>query len=390
MRTAIPGESDARYLSDVEMAAVCASIPAAKGLKADTADDTLAQEVLDAFEFAEGHIPPASRYKSQYRVENVSFLPDEPTTDQVKAVIASGHEVIADIPGHCVLIVGYDTAAGEWLIKNSWGGTDFVRAKFGSQFWGEIQGGAYITSVAAPAVQKNDWWLGNWNMNHDGWRGRLVIRRHTDYRIADGAGTKLGDYYRFSDGTRHNVNGIVDQSGQRMQFWIADTTARVPAGAASGQRFTAYVFSWDPHNAAGVTLWQGTPFGVSLSRDKITGKPTKDFTRKAWIGSWAMNHDGWRGTLTISGVAPFTANYKRPDGATLSATGVFVSDHELNLTIDFGGGNKQPFRLLAHTWESTRFSGTTRWGGSTFGVQGAKRSAFAEIAGQKQFKPPVF
>jgi hypothetical protein len=184
VRTGIPSEADAPYLTDGQMAPVCAGIPSAKGLT-DTADDNLAQEVLDAFEFAEGHVPLASRYKSRYRVESASFLPDSPTKEQIQAVIASGHEVIADIPGHCVLIVGYDNVAGEWLIKNSWGGTDLVRAEFGDPFWGAVGGAAYITSVAAPAVQKDDWWLGSWNMDHDGWRGRLVIRRHTDYRSTD-------------------------------------------------------------------------------------------------------------------------------------------------------------------------------------------------------------
>jgi hypothetical protein len=43
--------------------------------------------------------------------------------------------------------------------------------------------------------------------------------------------------------------------------------------------------------------------------------------------------------------------------------------HRLHLTIPFAPDNQQPFDLAYHTWEDGVFSGTTQWGGRTFGVQ---------------------
>jgi hypothetical protein len=155
-----------------------------------------------------------------------------------------------------------------------------------------------------------------------------------------------------------------------LHFWLADNPGRIQPGAASGQEFRAWAFTWDNGNAAGITKWAGTPFGFSLSRGALPGANTRDYTRATWLGSWTMNHDGWKGTLRITAITPLAASYVAWDGSTKPVSGGFSSDHELNLTIDFGGGNGQPFRLFGHTWEAGRFSGTTQWGGSTFGVQG--------------------
>ena len=67
-------------------------------------------------------------------------------------------------------------------------------------------------------------------MDHDGWRGEMVIRRVTDYRSSPGVLTKLGNYYR--DGVRHAVNGTVED-GRQLHFWIADGSERVAPGSLS-------------------------------------------------------------------------------------------------------------------------------------------------------------
>ncbi|MBA3529213.1 MAG: hypothetical protein H0T91_07900 [Propionibacteriaceae bacterium] len=366
MRSAIPDEAAAPYLDDSQMEALRVATPVAGALGYEAT-----QEELDAYEWAEGHIPTAARHVARYRVDAMAAIPGDPTDEQVQQVIASGHEVIADVPGHCFLVVGYNLTTREWLVKNSWGESDFITVPFDSPTW-PIIGGRYVTSVVTPdsPPAKEAWWHGRWAMDHDGWRGELVLRRTTDYRQADGAPTKLGNYYR--DGNRYDVNGAVEDAGQQLHFWIADTTDRVPAGSPSGQEFRAYVFSWEPRRAAGLTTWSGTPFGLSLSRDPIGGVPTGDFNQGAWLGSWSMDHDGWRGRLDISSVDPVSASYTPEGGSSLPVSGSLVRPHELNLTVAFSADNVQPFDLLAHTWENTRFSGTTVWAGQTFGVQGER------------------
>ncbi|MEV4556186.1 hypothetical protein AB0K51_04195 [Kitasatospora sp. NPDC049285] len=134
------------------------------------------------------------------------------------------------------------------------------------------------------------------------------------------------------------------------------------------------MFSWDRTDAAGSTTWNGMPFGVSLSRSPLPGTPTQGFVADDWIGRWAMNHDGWNGTLEITSAAPFAAAYTAFDGRTLPVAGGpdGALPHVLNITVPFAADNIQPFQLLAHTWEKDVFSGLTQWGGLNFGVQGRR------------------
>ncbi|ANI40341.1 hypothetical protein MYVA_3198 [Mycolicibacterium vaccae 95051] len=372
-RSAIPLERHARYLSHSDMNTLRLNTPGAGAL---ISEESTPQSQIDAFEYTQGHIPLASRYRARYRVTGFRSLGDDPSDILIQAVLSQGHEVIADIPGHCYLIVGYDRGSREWLVKDSRGQNTFIRVPFGAP---AILGAHYITAVCPPesSVQKDAWWIGRWNVDHDGWTGHLVIRRTTDYRQAEGKPTKLGTYFR--DGKGYAVNGYVEDDGQQLHFWVADSTKRVPAGKLTGQEFRAYVFSWDPDNAAGQTWWSGIPFGVTMSRDPIHTLGNRGFDASQWIGTWDMNHDGWGGRLEISSVAPLRVRYTPDAGESLDVVGSLVSPHELRLMIMFPDGI-QPFTLLAHTWELGRFSGVTRWGGGPFnwggrrfGVQGVKR-----------------
>ncbi|MER7582610.1 hypothetical protein [Kitasatospora sp. NPDC097691] len=367
-RSAIPVESLAPYLDGPAMDRLRIDTPASGSL-----DWTSSQEQLDSFEFHERHVPTAARLAATYRVTDHGALPGSPTPAQVEAVIAGGHEVVADVPGHCILIVGFDRDRRVYTVKNSWGEGHFIELSYDSADW-PILGGRYVIDVDArdAAPQTAACWVGRWQMDHDGWRGELVIRRTTDYRRGAGDPTKLGNYYR--DGRRWDVNGTTTQGGQGLQFWIADTTDRVQPGAREGQEFQAYVFSWDRADAAGSTTWSGMPFGVSLSRSALPGTPTRGFAANDWIGRWAMNHDGWNGTLQITSAAPFGASYTTFDGRTLPVSGGPDGSlpHVLNITIPFSPDNIQPFQLLAHTWEKDVFSGLTQWGGLHFGVRGRR------------------
>ncbi len=375
-RSHIPAETAAPYLGG----------PAMNAIKASTASGALqfgvsTQEELDAFEFDERHIPTPSRQVARYRVADFGALPGDPTPEQVEDVIRGGHEVVADVPDHCILIVGFDRPRRKFLVKNSWGEGHFIELDYDSPTW-PIKGGRYVIDVDPPdsAPNHDAFWVGRWNHDHDGWRGQLVIRRTTDYRQNQGDPTKLGDYYR--DGKRYAVNGLTMQDGQALHYWIADTTDKVQPGTPSGQEFWAYVFSNDCRKAAGDTTWNGTKFGVTLSRDDIGGAPSAGFGRGDWIGDWAMNHDGWTGTLSITSVDPFQAKYHADwDGRTIAVTGGIVGggDFFAQLGLEFTAGQPQDFRLWGHTRENDRFSGITLWGGRAFGVQ-AHRTLMAKYA----------
>ncbi|RSM81569.1 hypothetical protein DMH04_27175 [Kibdelosporangium aridum] len=367
-RAAIPAESLAPYLDSGPMENLRLANPACGALTWEAT-----QEEVDAFEFLEGHVPLRSRHNAKYRVTKFAALPGNPTPSQVEAVIAGGYEVVADIPGHCILIVGYDRTKRVYYVKNSWGEGRLIEVSYDSTDW-RLLSGRYVIDVESPnaAPQMDAFWVGRWQMDHDGWRGELVIRRTTDYRSTQGQPTKLGNYYR--DGQRYDVNGVTAQNGQALHFWIADTTARVQPGAKRGQEFWAYVYGNDPGQAAGLTTWSGIPFGVSLSRSALPGRPTQGFTANDWIGAWAMNHDGWSGTLRITSVQPFVATYTRSSGENLPVSGGLDSTHPhvLRARIRFSGDNLQPFQLHAHTFGKDVFSGTTQWAGLTFGAKGRR------------------
>lgn len=339
----------------------------------DLVFETSTQEQLDAFELLEGHLPTAARQAAKYRITSFAAVPGDPTPEQVEAVLRGGHELVADVPGHCFLIVGFDHDRRMYTIKNSWGEGDFIESSYDSKDW-PIQGGRYVIDVDGvdASWQKDAAWVGRWQMDHDGWRGELVIRRTTDYRGKQGDPTKLGDYYR--DGQRHDVNGVTAQDGQALHFWLADKTSKVQPGAHEGQEFWAYLFSWDPGNAAGSTRVDGSDYGLRLSRDALAGTPSKGFDVGAWAGTWAMNHDGWRGTLDVSSAAPFVATYTAADGKTLAVTGGPDpgQPHILRIGIAFDAANPQPFQLFGHTWENNVFSGLTESGGQAYGVQGLR------------------
>lgn len=366
-RFAVPAESDCPYLSEDQMQALKAATPAAGTLST--------QEEIDAFEYLEAHIPTAARRACRYRVKSFQALPGNPTPSDVMAVISAGYEVVADIPGHCFLIIGYDLARRQFIIKNSWNENAFITRGFDEP----ILGGHYITDVHPPDAppQKEAMWMGRWNMDHDGWRGTLVIRRWTDYRNGDGQPTKLGSYYR--DGSRYDVNGVTTDGGQNMQMWIANTTTRVAPGSQSGHLHNAFVFSWEPTRAAGLHSSNGTDFGTQLRRSAVPAMPRMNgFDENEWIGEWAMSHDGWNGRLQIAGIRPLRGRYHAQNGAVHEVGGGLDGHpHILNLTVTFAPGNVQRFRLAHHTWEKQLFSGTTTSAGHGYGVTGERQDRHA-------------
>nr|WP_052478872.1 hypothetical protein [Kibdelosporangium sp. MJ126-NF4]CEL21011.1 hypothetical protein [Kibdelosporangium sp. MJ126-NF4]CTQ95475.1 hypothetical protein [Kibdelosporangium sp. MJ126-NF4] len=367
-RAAIPAESLAPYLDGGPMETLRVNNPACGTLTWEAT-----QEQVDTYEFLEGHVPTAARQNARYRVARFAALPGSPTPSQVEAVIASGYELVADVSQHCVLVVGYDRTRRVYLVKNSWGEGHLIELSYDSTEW-PLLSGRYVIDVENPnaAPQFDAFWVGRWQMDHDGWRGELVIRRTTDYRSTQGAPTKLGSYYR--DGKRYDVNGVTAQNGQGLHFWIADTTNKVQPGARSGQEFWAYVHSGDVRQAAGFTTWSGIPFGVSLARGAQPGRPTGGFTANDWIGAWDMNHDGWQGTLRITSARPFAATYTRSNGQVLTVGGGLDATHAhvLRATIPFSPDNNQAFQLHAHTREKDVFSGTTQWAGLTYAAKGRR------------------
>lgn len=249
-------------------------------------------------------IPLKSRFQARYRPTNCEIIPDT-KIETLEGIIRSGHDVVVDLNwGHVWLLVGYNRTKRFFEVKNSWGGTSLTNRPY-DQAAAEIIGGTFITDIAPPntAPSIRDMWIGRWQMDHDGWRGELVIRRLTNQHNSNpDAATKLGNYYR--DGKSYDVNGYFVQGGRGMVFYVADAPGRIQPGVLAGQRFESYIFSFDPENAAGITEWQGTNYGLTMSRSSIPGTSAQNQNVSSWIGTWQMNHDGWRGVLELENIIP--------------------------------------------------------------------------------------
>ena len=394
-RAALPTEALAPYRSQGQLDAIRSANPAIGVL-----DWNCTQEQIDLFEFDPTNVSVGARRNARYRVEGWAQLPDV-TTSTLENSIRAGHEVVLDITvmwksvpdtvvlqydpasgggGHCVLVVGYNRTFKYFEIKNSWGGNALTKVSY--EFIEKCAlGGTYITSVTDPngPVQTKAWWLGRWSMDHDGWRGDLHLRRFTDYRNGNpDAPAKLGDY-RGQDGQWHDVNGYFVDGGQGIVFTIAPTAPPHQPGVLDGQEFRMWNYSWDDSMAAGYTTWNGTRYGALMSRQPTPGGGNRSFDANAWRGSWAMNHDGWRGTLVVTAttwlpipgtITLLSGVYTDANGATHAVDGVApTGTNAAAITIHFPG-NAQRFELYGFTWEANVFAGTTSWGGRTFGVAG--------------------
>jgi hypothetical protein len=401
----VPLETEAPYQTQSQLLALAASL----GVGTLPLDPSTTQEQIDLFEWDDRLIPRAARWNCVYGVTSTTSLPDL-SIGAIKSALLSDHEVVVDISthigydstgrwvyqynpqagGHVFVIIGYDDndVDGTFLVKNSWGGNSYTRVAYSffthvgvSQDRDSYFGGNYITGIVPPSAspQQLAWWLGRWNQDHDGWRGTHMIRRFTSQSNP----TKLGNYYR-QDGTKFDVNGYMDAPGKHASFWIAATPGKIQPGTLTGQLFDTYVFSWEPQSAAGTTSWSDITFGAQLCLDPIAPAPAQSFSRDSWLGTWAMDHDGWQGDLTVSafGIPIFnewvevTASYAPVGGSALPTAAMLwvPTPHRLTVFITFADGIQQPFDLYHHTWEADIFSGTTQWSGITFGVKGRKQT----------------
>lgn len=280
-------------------------------------------------------------------------------------MLQAGFEVVADIKDHCFLIIGYDDALRVFEVKNSWGENAFIQYSYDSP----VLGGRYITQVLPVAEPRTEAaWMGPWFMDHDGWRGELMIRRFTDFRSTDSQPTKLGDYFR--DGNRYDVNGAMSDDGSTMTFWVADTTNRTQPGSQTGQRFLVRFCADDLGNAAGATELEGVDYGVRLSREPFTHSPIDHFDANRWFDGWSVKHGAHTELLRISSVSPLEGRYERGD-RTYDIAGSVDPDHPhiLRFKVAFDPVEPTPYVLFHHTREDGAVSGYARPPGQMFGVQ---------------------
>lgn len=108
-----------------------------------------------------------------------------------------------------------------------------------------------------------------------------------------------------------------------------------------------------------------------------------DAAKQDWFGTWAMNHDGFPGTLTITDTKVDCAGplwcdmaVRYTDNKNVKFTGqiekIDSNGQHMVFYINFPG-NRQKFDAYIFSWDKGKLAGTTYWGGRTFGFLALKR-----------------
>ena len=362
---AVPVSPHVPYIDQPQLQALANGIPGTGGGLANAAGGT--REQADWFEFDLRNIPLLGRWFAQYRVKDFGVKVNFNNND-IRQVLADGYDVVVDVNdkinngGHVLLIHGYDDGTQTFDIKNSQALPGFGTMKYSGDPQFDISYNAmyYIISAEPVRTQWAAMWVGRWAIDHDGWRGRLVIRRFLEIRsnqILPGPSSRisLGTWYG-EDGRVLDVVGHFVDDGRGLMCSIGD------------QPFELYLHTRDPYRAGGRCFWNNTPFGVVLSRGTATGAGS-GFDRSETIGLWDTVHDGWRGTLRIGVEPTYVQAADAADRRAWIDPGAVA--HRVDAHIDFGANNRdQPFQLLAHTREDGLLGGTTAWSGKDWPVEG--------------------
>ncbi len=378
------------------------TIPGASSLvwRADPAENFVTQQQVDAFEYSPLHIPQVARENAKYGVSSFTHYGAASARDTgfLEHLIANDKEVIIDVTlnwkqlpngifdydptvnqgGHVILLIGYNRAAGYFLVKNSWGGTApaaYLKVSY-NFLRNASHAAATVNTVVPPSTppQAKAKWIGKWNQDHEGWYGTLVVRRITP---TSNASVRFGTYYdNGSYATGHSVNGYSIDGNRGIRFYTAAETENAP-GTLTGQRFDVINYDQDPLFAAGMTYWGTSSGGARLGRSYLRMPYSNTFAVNEWVGTWDLNSNGNPGLLRITSLTNLSDRHVV--NATLQMGGSFrtisgyilhADSNTLHLTVD--GVNS--YTLNYHFWEDRMASGfVTRTGYARLGVHAVRR-----------------
>lgn len=97
-----------------------------------------------------------------------------------------------------------------------------------------------------------------WNMNHDGFRGTLII---SDSKMDCASPPWCALVLKYVDSKGKQWSGKIDKIDQKFQHMTFHINF-----PGNNQKFDAYLFSWDKNKMAGITYWGGRTFGLFATK----------------------------------------------------------------------------------------------------------------------------
>jgi hypothetical protein len=383
-RYSVPNEPAAPYIDQWKQEENRDKLLGAEKGKLLATPETANQELIDAFEYSDLNFPQNARDSAKYGVKDYTFLgaTDARNTSLIEAYLRTNRPVAIAVwlnwkynkdtglhendpagkaGGHAMQIAGFanfgaDDTKNYFILKNSWGGQSFYFVNY-DFIKNQAKGATIVESVTDPnrPVPMATRWLGRWNQDNDGWRGELRIRRLDSGKSA----MRLGSFVA-SDGKEKTLTARASNADRTIEYFTSDDSNVAPS-TLTGQKFSLYQYSWEPRAASGFTTWEGTRFGVHASRGDLPPLPGREnaVTAEGWKGNWAINLDGWAGTVRITDVTKkggITGSYEAVGQAAIPLSGKVSTQSPYLVDLTYGAKRVQ---LMRFTHEPGRAAGLT-------------------------------
>jgi len=194
-----------------------------------------------------------------------------------------------------------------------------------------------LPPLAYSEIKPTDW-IGTYQMNHDGWRGTLVI--FEPKCPAPALCTYAVSYIDDKGVSNTGTIEAIDQQGQHMAFYL-----NFPENK---QKFDGYIFSWDKSKMAGTTYWHGRTFGFYAVK---TGPASKTKPGSILIKAAASPDKVDAGKSALITVSALTPDGKSPvPGASVTiATGGGFFEVVGTPKITGSTDNNGMFKAIWHT-----------------------------------------
>lgn len=357
------------------------------------------QRVINDFNLDPDRLSLNTIKEATYGITDYYCFPDDKLNDihYYESVLAAGYEIIINInvmspdptpndtvwnPGtveegtHAMLIVGYDDERRVFIVKNSWGYDNPEENGFTLVSYDYITGrhvieAAYITGVREDIDTPHNpaqLFLGRWKIDHNGQKGILdIFRLPHFYNFFDRGplDLRIGIYYA-QNGFNYKVNGYIKPNEDKLNFYIDFQNSIQAYDDATGNKFTACLFTREPVIMAGEFVDNdGRNYGFYATKENYySSTPVPGSIRKSsYIGTWQMNHDSVYGKLEIDSVTSggvVKGTYIALDGENYDVSGTVTGwDRIITLQIPFDPSNPQQFVGYIHTDEPGIITGLT-------------------------------